>query len=296
MLKRSGDVIPYVIGPVSDARRGNEKTYLPPETCPACDQPVEHLEGEVAWYCVNAACPAQLVRNIEHYVSRGAMDIVGMGIKIVEQLVEAGLIHDVADLYTLRKEQLLELEGFADKKADNLLQAIERSRAQPLARLITAIGIRGVGEVMAADLARFYPDLDSLSHASLENLQTIEGIGPNIAQAIVDWFARPANQQLLVKLRNVGVWPQTELKPPETETPLSLAGFTFVITGTLQGFSREGAKAFIESNGGKVTDSVSKKTSYLVVGDTPGSKLDKARVLGVTIIDEAGLRKLATYK
>lgn len=293
MVKRAGDVIPYVIGPVIDARTGIEEPYVPPETCPACDQPIEHLAGEVAWYCVNAACPAQLVRNIEHFVSRGAMEIVGLGIKIVEQLVAAGLIHDVADLYTLRKEQLLKLDGFADRKADNLLQAISTSRERPLARLINALGIRGVGEVLAVDLARYFPDLGSLSHASLDDLQSIEGVGPNIAQAILDWFGRPANQQLLEKLHRVGVWPYSEVKSPESTTPLSLTNLTFVITGTLPGSSREEAKAFIESYGGKVTDSVSKKTSYIVVGDTPGSKLEKARTLGVLIIDEAGLRQLA---
>ena len=247
MVKRAGDVIPYIIGPVVEARTGSEEHYIPPETCPACDQPVEHLEGEVAWYCVNAACPAQLVRNIEHYVSRGAMDIVGLGIKIVEQLVDAGLIHDVADLYTLRKEQLLSLDGFADKKADNLLGAIADSRTRPLARLITALGIRGVGEVMAVDLARNFSNLDSLSRASLVDLQTIEGIGPNIAQAIVDWFARSANQHLLEKLRKVGVWPQIEVKSSGPEIPASLAGLTFVITGTLPSILPRGSEGIYRS-------------------------------------------------
>jgi DNA ligase (NAD+) len=156
-VKRAGDVIPYVIGPVAELRDGSEQVYRPPQTCPACGEPVENLPGEVAWYCVNAACPAQLIRNLEHFVSRGAMDIVGLGIKIVEQLVETGLVHDVADLYTLRRDQLLTLEGFADKKADNLLASIEGSRSQPLPRLATALGIRGVGEVVAADLSRHFP-------------------------------------------------------------------------------------------------------------------------------------------
>jgi DNA ligase (NAD+) len=296
MLKRAGDVIPYIIGPVVEARTGSEEHYIPPETCPACGQPVEHLEGEVAWYCVNAACPAQLVRNIEHYVSRGAMDIVGLGIKIVEQLVNTGLIHDVADLYTLRKAQLLSMEGFADKKAENLLGAIADSRIRPLARLITALGIRGVGEVMAVDLARNFPNLDSLSRASLADLQTIEGIGPNIAQALVDWFTRSANQHLLEKLRKVGVWPETKVTSSGPEMPASFVDLTFVITGTLPVFSREEAKAFIEAHGGKVTDSISKKTSYLILGESPGSKLEKAQALGVPIMDEEGLRLLATQK
>jgi DNA ligase (NAD+) len=247
----------------------------------------------VAWYCVNAACPAQLIRVLEHFVSRGAMDIVGLGIKIVEQLIESGLVHDVADLYTLRREDLLQLEGFAEKKADNLLAAIEASKGQSLARLITALGIRGVGEVMAADLARYYPDLDLLASASLEDLQTIEGVGPNTAQAILDWFERPANRQVIAKLHTAGVWPRAEIAAqPVGEQPL--AGLTFVVTGTLPTFSREEAKEYIQAHGGKVTDSVSKKTSYLVVGEAAGSKLAKAQELGVPILDEAGLKKLVS--
>ena len=291
-VKRAGDVIPYVIGPVSDLRSGVERIFELPQVCPACAQPVEHFEGEVAWYCVNAACPAQLIRNLEHFVSRGALDIVGLGIKIVEQLVNAGLVHDVADLYTLQRDRLLELEGFADKKVDNLFQAIEASRARPLARLINGLGIRGVGEVLASDLAQYFDSLDLLGRASAEDLQRIEGVGPNIAQAIVDWFARPANQHVLEKLRSAGMWPRTERLATGLAGQGALAGKTFVVTGTLPGFTRDGVKEFIQSQGGKVVDSVSKNTSYLVVGESPGSKLEKARSLGVTIIDEIGLRKL----
>jgi DNA ligase (NAD+) len=291
-VKRAGDVIPYVIGPLPASRTGDERIYEPPSVCPTCGQPVEHFEGEVAWYCVNAACPAQLVRNVEHFVSRGAMDIVGLGIRIVEQLVEVGLVQDVADLYTLEREELLKLEGFANKKADNLLQSIEASKNQPLSRLINALGIRGVGEVVAGDLARAFPDLESLSLARLEDLQMVEGIGPNIAQAIVDWFARPANRRVLQKLRAVGVWPRMEPAQVEPAGAKPLDGMTFVVTGTLISFTREGVKEFIEAHGGKVIDSVSKKTSYLVLGENPGSKLEKARSLGVPIVDEAGLRRL----
>ncbi|MBN2147849.1 MAG: NAD-dependent DNA ligase LigA [Anaerolineales bacterium] len=290
-LKRAGDVIPYVIGPLVEARTGAERIFAVPSVCPTCGQAVEHFAGEVAWYCVNAACPAQLVRNVEHFVSRGAMEIVGLGIRIVEQLIETGLVKDVADLYTVKKENLLELEGFAEKKADNLLEAIDASRRQSLGRLITALGIRGVGEVVAADLARYYQDLGALARASVEDLQCIEGVGPNIAQAIVDWFARPANQQVLSKLRTAGVWPIAEVGL--TNTGLQpLAGMTFVITGTLPTLSREAAAELIRSKGGKAADSVSKKTSYLVLGANPGSKLEKARNLGVAIIDETRLRQL----
>lgn len=290
LLKRAGDVIPYVIGPVLDARTGAEQPFAPPLVCPACGQAVEHLDGEVAWYCVNAACPAQVLRNLEHFVSRGAMDVVGLGEKIVAQLAEAGLVRDVADLYVLRNEDLLRLDGFAEKKAENLLLAIEASRARPLERLLYGLGIRSVGEVMAADLARQYRHLDALAVASEADLQQVEGVGPNTARAIVDWFARPVNRQLLEKLRNMGVWPVLEQKPMPGPQPL--AGLTFVVTGTLAGFSRDEVKAYIQTYGGKVTDSVSKKTDYLVSGEAAGSKLEKARALGVTVIDEAGLRKM----
>ncbi|MBL8050195.1 MAG: NAD-dependent DNA ligase LigA [Anaerolineales bacterium] len=291
LLKRAGEVIPYVIGPVVDARKGKEKKYKPPQKCPACDQAVEHIEGEVAWYCVNTACPAQLIRNIEHFVSRGAMDIVGLGIKIVEQLIESGLVKDVADLFTLKKSDLLKLEGFAEKKADNLLGAIEQAKSQSLNRFIAALGIHGVGEVMAGDLARAFGNVSALSKANLNDLQQIEGLGPNIAESIVDWFARPANQKVLKKLKAAGVDPQMQ-KSEGRKQDGKLSGLTFVVTGTLPNFSRDDAKEFIESNGGKVTDSVSKKTSYLVLGENPGSKFDKAKSLGVKIVDEAGLRKL----
>jgi DNA ligase (NAD+) len=291
-IKRAGDVIPYVIGPVEAARDGTESTFTPPEVCPACDQPVEHIEGEVAWYCVNAACPAQLIRNVEHFVSRGAMDIVGLGTKIVEQLVVEGLITDVADLYTLERDSLLDLEGFADKKADNLLESIAASREQSLYRLLTALGIRGVGGSIAADLTDHYPNLDALAQATIEELETIAGIGPNIAEAIVDWFARPANQEVLAKLRAVGVWPVVIREEIDTSS-LPLDGLTFVVTGTLANFTRTEISELIKSKGGKVTGSVSKKTDYLVAGEKAGSKLTKAQSLGVAVISEDELQRMA---
>jgi DNA ligase (NAD+) len=291
-IKRAGDVIPYVIGPVDAARTGAEFHFTPPEVCPACNQPVEHIEGEVAWYCVNVACPAQLIRNVEHFVSRGAMDIVGLGTKIVEQLVAGGLIGDVADLYTLERDSLLELEGFAEKKAENLLEAIAVSKEKSLYRLLTALGIRGVGGSIASDLTQNYPDLDALALASAEDLQSIEGIGPNIAEAIGDWFTRPANQKVLEKLRAVGVWPVAQIEAVDTSS-LPLDGFTFVVTGTLANFTRTEIKAFIQSHGGKVTGSVSKKTDYLVAGEKAGSKLSKAQSLGVPVIGEEELSRMA---
>ncbi|HEX2697415.1 MAG TPA: NAD-dependent DNA ligase LigA, partial [Anaerolineales bacterium] len=299
LVKRAGEVIPYVIGPVTDARTGRERKYKPPTVCPACGQPVEHFEGEVAWYCVNAACPAQLQRNIEHFVSRGSMDINGLGYKIVEKLIETGAVEDVADIYKLTRKDILEAVTKKDRKtekeppgkiADNLLSAIAESKKQPLSRLITALGIRGVGEVSARDLASHFGNLDALSKASVDDLQQIEGVGPNIAEAIVDWFARPANRKILKKLKDVGLWPV--MKKDEKKKEGKLTGLTFVVTGTLPTFSRDDTKDFIESNGGKVTDSVSKKTDYLVLGENPGSKFDKAKSLGVKIVDEAGLKKL----
>ena len=292
-VKRAGDVIPYVIGPIVSARTGEEWPYLPPETCPDCDQPVEHYEGEVAWYCVNATCPAQLVRHLEHFVSRVAMDIVGLGIKIVEQLINAGLVKDVADLYALKREDLLKLDGFAEKKADNLLAAIAVSRNHTLARFINSLGIQGVGETMSTDLTRHYRDLDTLSCASVEELQRIEGIGPNIAQSIFDWFHKSKNQDLLEKFRALGLWPKIEVAKEKTDLQQPFLNMSFVVTGTLTGFSREEVEKFIVNLGGKVTDLISKKTNYLILGQNPGSKLEKAKGLDVPIIDEDGLRKLA---
>jgi len=291
LIKRAGDVIPYVIGPIKDARTGNERRFTPPTVCPSCGQPTEHFNGEVAWFCVNSSCPAQLVRNVEHFVSRGAMDIIGMGIKIVEQVVESGLVKDVADIYSLDKTKLLTLEGFADKKADNLLESIKASKSQPLARLINALGIRGVGEVMAAELAKRFTDLDQLKEINEFQLQSIEGIGPNIAEAIADWFRRPVNRELIEKLRRLGVWP-VSMRQERSDDENILNGLTFVITGTLPTLSRDQAKALIERYGGKVTDSVSKNTSYLVVGEAAGSKLDKAKALNVALLDEEGLKEL----
>lgn len=292
LIKRAGDVIPYVIGPIKEVRTGKERVFMPPETCPSCGQPTEHFEGEVAWYCVNSTCPAQLVRNVEHFVSRGAMEIVGLGIKIVGQIVEAGLVRDVADLYTLTSEQLLHLEGFADKKAVNLIEAINVSRRQPLSRLINALGIRGVGEVMAVDLARHYQDLDEISIVTENELMTIDGVGPNIAEAVVDWFRRPVNRQVLEKLKKAGVWPVSATNVSSSPQANLLSGMVFVITGTLPKLSREQAKALIETHGGKVIDSVSKNTSYLVLGENAGSKLEKALALGIPQLSEEGLQNL----
>ncbi len=291
-VKRAGDVIPYIIGPIKDRRTGDENNFIPPVLCPTCGQPVEHFQGEVAWYCVNTSCPAQIIRNLEHFASRGAMEITGLGIKIVEQLVGANLIKDVADIYSLTKGSLLELDGFADRKADNLLLAIEISKNQPLRRLIYALGIRGVGEVIAIELSKNFQNLDKLSHASLDVLQQIEGIGPNIAMAIDDWFDRDTNQILLRKLYISGVWPEEKVAIQQIDNLKKFTNINFVITGSIPGYTREQLKDIIQENGGKVTDTVSKNTNYLVVGEQPGSKLEKAQSLGVKALNIIELCKL----
>lgn len=291
-IKRAGDVIPYVIGPIKELRNGDEVIFTPPKMCPTCKQPVEHIEGEVAWYCVNTACPAQLIRNLEHFASRGAMDINGLGIRIVEQLVESGFVHDVADIYGLTKAGLLTLEGFANKKAENLEIAIESSKSQPLSRLINALGIRGVGEVMAVELANNFEDLDMLSRVTMQDLLKIDGIGPNIALAIVDWFGREPNIKLLEKLRKYGVWPQEKQISQKEKIESKLTNKTFVITGTIEGYSRDEIKQIIQENGGKVTDSISKSTDFLLLGEQPGSKYDKAQKLGIEIIHIDELNKM----
>jgi DNA ligase (NAD+) len=289
LIKRAGDVIPYVIGPITGARTGREIEYEIPKFCPSCGQAVENLPGEVAYNCVNSSCPAQLVRNVEHFVSRGAMDIEGLGIKIVEQLIESGAVKDVADLYLLTEEHLLTLEGFATKKAQNLLNAIEASKSGTLDRFITALGIRGVGEVVASELARHFTSMDILARASVDEIQQIGGIGPNIALSIRDWMDQSTNRQLLDKFRHIGIWP---VALGNAATGTALTGLTFVITGTLPTLSREDTEELIARHGGKATSSVSRNTSYLVLGEDPGSKLEKARSLGVKIISEQELLDL----
>ncbi len=292
-VKRAGDVIPYVIGPVVDARDGSEKPFEIPEHCPACGSHIEQISGEVAWYCMNAACPAQLVRNLEYFVSRSAMDIVGMGIKIVEQLENEKLLEDVADIYQLTMDSLINLEGFGKKKADNLLEAIESSKQRPLNRLITALGINGVGEVMASELAKKYANLDELSSASIDELLTIEGIGPNIANQIVEWFNQERNKQILLKLKKVGVWPQVKKSEKTIGKGMPFDGKNFVVTGALERFSRTEIKEVIESLGGKTSSSVSKNTDFVLVGESPGSKFDKAKELGIKILNEEEFIKMA---
>ena len=292
LVRRAGDVIPQVVGPIMAARGGDERPIEPPARCPSCGEPAAQPEGEVALYCENAACPAQLVRRVEHFVSRGAMDIEGFGSRLSELFVERGLLHDVADIYSLRREDLLALEGFAEKSTDNLLAAIAASKERSLQRVTTALGIRGVGGVIAGILASHFRSIERLATAAQEEIETLEGLGPHTATAIVEYFRRPRHQQLVARLRQAGV-AMAEAEPSRSGGEQPLAGKTFVITGALPGMSREQATALIEAGGGKVTSSVSAKTDFLVVGASPGgSKYNKAQKLSVPMIDEAALREM----
>lgn len=290
LVKRAGDVIPYIIGPVTDLRDGSERVINPPTYCPSCGTEIFRPPGEVAFYCVNAACPEQLVRQVEYFVSRGAMDIDNFGSQTAALLIEEGLIKDMADIYFLDGQELLELEGFQEKKVDNLLNGIEASKDQPATRVLTALGIRFVGGVVAGLLLDALGSIDRIASASMEDLENIEGIGPETAAAVIAWFQQPSSQTLLEKLRLAGLNFAVEEKAVQS---VALEGLTFVITGTLPGMTRSEAKSFIESQGGKVTGSVSGKTSYLLAGEAAGSKLDKAYELGIKVIDEAELRRMA---
>jgi len=289
IIKRAGDVIPYVVGPVVAARTGEEKVYRMPEVCPSCGEPVVSPEGEVAVYCINVACPEQRVRRMNYFAA--VMDIEGLGERTAQLLVERNLVRDAADLYYLRREYLLPLESFAEKSVDNLLTAIEASKGRSLAQVIAALGIRGVGGTVARLLVQHYRSLDELAKASREELEAIEGMGPHTAGAIVEWFAHPRNQEFVAKLRRAGV--RLEQEAPAAPVAGPLAGLTFVVTGTLPTMSREEATRFIERHGGRVTGSVSSKTGYLVVGEAPGgTKYRKAQQLGVPMIDEAQLLRM----
>lgn len=291
VVKRAGDVIPYIVGPILEARDGSERPIEPPTHCPFCGESVVQLPGEVAIYCENASCPAQLIRRVEYFVSRGAMDITTFGTQTAELLYQKGLIHDVADIYTLRKEDLLDLEGFKDKKVDNLLAGIEASKERPADRLLTALGIRFVGSVVASLLIQALGSIDAIASASPEELEQIDGIGPQTALSVKAWFENEHNRLMIDKLRAAGLNFSTarEMSLPQSST---LSGLTFVLTGVLPTMSRDEATTLIEEHGGKVTGSVSKKTDYLLAGEAAGSKLAKATGLGITIIDEAELKRL----
>jgi DNA ligase (NAD+) len=294
IVKRAGDVIPQVVGPVTKLRTGEERVFEMIKSCPVCGEQVVKPEDEVMYYCINASCPAQLVGRVEYFATRGAMDIEGFGERLAQSFVEKGLLRDVADFYYLEADDLLGLEGFAEKSAANLLQAIEDSKERPLWRVVTGLGVRGVGATVAQLLTRHFVSLDELMYASQEDLEGVEGLGPHTSRNIVDFFSKEQNRRVIEKLRRAGVG-MTRLPEEAAVEEGPLSGFTFVITGTLPTMSRDAATEFIEAQGGRVTSSISRSTSYLLTGDRPGgTKVRRAEDLGVPTIDEEGLRALAS--
>ncbi len=288
-VERGGDVIPKVAKVVEDKDhpRGTQ-TFHMPETCPICGTKIVKTEGEVDYRCVNANCPAKLMGTILHFASRGVMNIDGMGEALVAQLLDRGLVKNVADIYDLSKEDLLSLERFADKSAQNILNEIERSKSLPLERVIYGLGIRMVGERTAQFLAEHFGSMDALVSASQQELEEVNEVGPRIAESIREFFDEPRNRELVKRLRDAGL----SFAGKKRERGTKLAGKTFVLTGSLTKYTRDEAKKMIEDAGGRVSGSVSKKTDYVVAGSDAGSKLDKAKELGVPVIEEQEMEKL----
>jgi DNA ligase (NAD+) len=292
-VTRAGEVIPQVLGPVKEKRSGAPRAYKMPERCPSCGSQVEHPPDEVMTYCPNISCPSRILESIVHFAGRSAMDIRGLGYERVRALLDAKRIADVADLYELTPAQLLTLEGFAEKSAQQLVDAIADSKQQPLSALLFGLGIRHVGAQGAKLLARHFGTLKALSSASAAEIGEVRGIGPAIAEAVAGFFKEPRNKELLKRFQDMGL----TLQETATATgPRPLADQTYVVTGTLPTLSRQQARDLIEGAGGHVADSLSKKTTALVVGADPGSKLDKAKALGVEQIDEAELLRRANRK
>ena len=291
-VKRAGEVIPQIIAPIPEKRTGSEQPWRMPKKCPVCGTPLTREEDEAAIYCPNIACPGRQLEGLVHFTSRGAMDIRGLSYARIQQLVDEGLVRDPADIYGLTVDKLLELEGYADKGADALISAIRASKSQPLSRLLHGLGIRHVGSIAAQLLAQHFGTLDALIAASADEILNVRGIGATIANGVVAYFSDPAGRALVEKLRTHGV-NFTEPRAVVAGGPFS--GKTAVITGTLPTLSRAKATSIIEAAGGRVTGSVSKSTSFLVAGEEAGSKLEKAKTLGVEIIDEAELlRRIAS--
>ncbi len=286
IIKRSGDVIPYVIGPIPSLRDGSEQAIKPPQFCPVCNTPIVKPEGAVDYFCPNPQCPERVFRQLEFFAWRGGMDIEGLGPQTVKTLLDKGLIRDEADIFTLKRDDLLQLEKFGEKKADNLLAGIEKAKTRPLPQFLAALGIDGVGGTVAELLARHFGSVDALAAASAQEIDDVEGIGPILAQNVVNWFAEPYHRDVLARLRSAGVQMQGQMAAPTSD---KLAGLTFVLTGSLPTLTREDAEALIKAHGGKISGSVSKKTSFVLVGDAPGSKAEKATALGVRTISEADL-------
>ncbi|MBU0611767.1 MAG: NAD-dependent DNA ligase LigA, partial [Armatimonadetes bacterium] len=291
LVQRAGDVIPQVVMVIKERRPEGTVPYHLPDHCPVCGTPVVREEGEVVTKCPSADCPAQLEGRIEHYASRGALDIEGLGEKWAAILTGNGMVHHLYDLYALTKEQLVSLERMGDKSADNLLAAIEQSKDTSLARFIYGLGIIHVGATVAELLADHFRDIRAIMDASQEELEAVAGIGPEIAEQVTSFFAAEQNREVVERLLAAGVQPHSA-SVSLADVPQTLDGKTFVLTGTLAGFSREAATEAIRRRGGKVTASVSKKTDYVVAGADPGSKLTKAQELDVTVLDEEGFVRL----
>jgi DNA ligase (NAD+) len=279
-------VIPQVLGPVRERRTGDERPWTMPEQCPACGSQVERPADEVMTYCPNVSCPGRVHEGIFHFASRGAMDIRGLGYERIKQLLDVGLITSVADLYGLRPEQVVELDGFAERSASQLVRAIAASKAQSLSRLLFALGIRHVGDGAAELLARRFGTMDALMAASEEEISEVRGIGPTIAAAVAAFFRAKRNVQLIEQLTKAGL---TMDEPERAAAGGPLDGQTFVLTGTFPHLSRAEVTKRIETAGGAVTSSVSKKTTAIVAGEEPGSKLEKAKALGIPVWDEVEL-------
>jgi len=290
-VKRAGEVIPQIIAAVPEKSEPRGEEWRMPTECPSCGTPVERDEEEVAIYCPNVACPGRQLEGLVHFASRGAMDIRGLSYSRIEQLIGEGLVTDAADLYTLTREQLLALEGYAEKGTDALLVAVDASKTQPLSRLLTALGIRHVGAIAAQVLARHFGNLDALASASADEITEVRGLGSIIAEGVVKYFADPGAKRLMEKLRAAGV---SFVEPRQVVAGGALSGQTVVITGTLPTLTRTKATEVIEQAGGRVTSSVSKATSFVVAGEEAGSKLEKAGKLGVEVIDEAQLLRRIT--
>ena len=290
VVKRAGDVIPQVVGAVREKRTGREQVFTYPDRCPVCRQRVVRKPGEARAYCTNPKCPAQGLEALKHFVSRGAMDIRGLGEQTLEKLIALDLVEDPSDLYFLNREEVAQLPNFKEKSVANLLDSIEQGKSQPFRRVLFALGIRHVGESIAALLVTHFSDLDSMMKASEEEISSINGIGPEIARSVHDYFGTKQSHRLVKKLKKAGLQFRDTREAVKDEG--SLTGKTFVVSGTLPTFSRAQATEFIRSHGGKVTSSVSSKTDFLVVGDSPGSKRQQARKLRVPQIDEEILRKM----
>ena len=287
VLERSGDVIPKIISVVQERRDGTEQVFHLPDRCPACDSPVQRSTEEVAVRCVNSACPMQLKRRIENFTSRNALNIEGLGPAVITQLVESKLVESVADLYDLKRTDLIEFERLGEKSADNLIREIEGSKSVPAAKVLFGLGIMHVGQNIAELLIERFSSIDAVAAASVEEIADIHGIGAKLAESVCHFFQQTVNQQLLQRLKDAGLqWAADDSTPPGISQESFFTGKTFVLTGTLSQMARSEASKKIKEYGGKTTSSVTTKTDCVIAGESPGSKYDRAKQLGIQILTE----------